>query len=107
MAITAPISTRIRVDAPDAETAFALEKRLTHLHPVAVGRGRSWCVELEDSEGRMDEITAVVEHWLRDIGLHTTEMHVDGGVVTVGGRTADAPPLGAGYDGTQVLEHEP
>jgi len=107
MVTRAEASTRIRIDAPDASTAFALEKRLAHLHPAAVGRGPNWCVELEDSDDRLDEITAAVGHWLRTIGARSTEMHVDGSVVTVGAHPADEPPLGAGYDGAGVLEHEP
>jgi hypothetical protein len=35
-----------------------------------VGRGASWCVELEDFDhDRFDEITAAVRHWLGEIDL--------------------------------------
>jgi len=98
---------RIRIAAPDASTAFALEKRLAHLHPAAVGRGPDWCVELEDEDDRLDEITATVEHWLREIGAGSTEMHVDGVAVMVSVHPHDETPLGAGYDGARALEHEP
>lgn len=98
---------RIRITAPDASTAFALEKRLAHLHPAAVGRGAEWCVELEDEHDRLEEITAAVEHWLREIGAGSTEMHVDGVAMTLSAHPHEETPLGAGYDGAPVLEHEP
>lgn len=81
--ITTDVSTRIRIDAPDAPAAFELEKRLAHLHPTAVGRGSEWCVELEDFDDRLDEITATVEHWLRAIGIRSTQMHVDRDATTI------------------------
>ena len=100
-------SKRIRIVAPDARSAMALERRLAHFRPVAIGRGPEWHVELEDWDDQLAEITAAVEHWLREIGAAETEMHVDGTVVTVGKRADDDAPLGAGYDGAHVLEHEP
>ena len=103
---TMAMSTRIRVDAPDAGTAFALERRLAHLHPAAVGRGLNWCVELEDFDDRLDEIAAAVEHWLREFGLRSTQMHVDKDVTTVLAHGTGETSLGFGYDGG-VLEHEP
>jgi hypothetical protein len=81
---TIATSAWIRVEAPDAPTAFALEKRLAHLHPTAVGRGTNWYVELEDFDhDRFDEINAAVQHWLREIGIRSTQMHVGSGVTTV------------------------
>jgi hypothetical protein len=80
---TLETSRRIRVEAPDAPTAFALEQRLAHLHPAVVGRGTDWCVELEDFDDRLDEITATVEHWLRELGIRSTQMHVDRDLTTV------------------------
>jgi hypothetical protein len=80
---TVETSRRICIDAPDAPTAFALERRLAHLHPAAVGRGTDWCVELEDFDDRLDEIEAAVEHWLREIGIRSTQLHVDRDVTTV------------------------
>jgi hypothetical protein len=106
MTTIAETSKLIRIAAPDASTAFALEKRLAHLHPAAVGRGSDWCVELEDLGDRL-EITAAVEHWLREIGADSTEMQVDGGVMRLAAHPRDEAPLGAGYDGARVLEHEP
>jgi hypothetical protein len=104
---TVETSRRIRVDAPDAPTAFALEQRLAHLHPAAVGRGTDWCVELEDFDDRLDEITATVEHWLREIGIRSTQMHIDRDVATVVADPAEQGSLGSGYDDTGALEHEP
>jgi hypothetical protein len=73
------------VEAPDAPTAFALEKRLAHLHPTAVGRGPNWYVELDDCDhDRFGEIYAAVEQWVREFGIRSTQMHVDiDGVTTV------------------------
>ena len=104
---TVETSRRIRVDAPDAASAFALERRLAHLRPAAVGRGTDWCVELEDFDDRLDEITATVEHWLREIGIRSTQMHVDREAVTVVAHDGAQTSLGSGYDSTGVLEHEP
>lgn len=105
---TATTSTRIRVDAPDAPTAFALEQRLAHLHPTAISRGPDWCVELEDFDhDRFDEIVAAVEHWLRQIGVRSTQVHIDSAVTTVVADPADRTSLGSGYDDAGVLEHEP
>lgn len=90
---TLSTSTWIRVDAPDATTAFALEKRLAHLHPTVIGFGPNWCVELEDFDhDRFDEITAAVEHWLREIGIQSTQMHVDSDVLTVAAYSAELEP---------------
>lgn len=98
--------TRIRIEAPDAGSAFRLERRLSHMHPAAVGRGAAWQVELDDAEHRTEEIAAVVRHWLRDSGLRSTTMHVDGVPRVVDGHS-EGEPLGAGYDDTGALEHEP
>jgi hypothetical protein len=107
MAITFKTSTRIHIDAPDIESALLLERRLAHLHPVAVGRGSAWRVELEDADDRLEEIAATVRHWLRASGMASTRMQVDGDVrtITVGGGNGSG--LAAGYDGAQVLEHDP
>jgi hypothetical protein len=73
----------IRIDAPDAASAFALERRLAHLHPSAVGRGAEWCVELEDFDERAEEIEATVRHWLRETGLRSTVMTTNGTPTTI------------------------
>jgi hypothetical protein len=107
MAITFNTSTRIHIDAPDAASALGLEKRLSHLHPVSVGRGSAWCVELEDTDDRLDEIVATVEHWLRAGGLGSTQLRVDGVARTITAGGGDRGGLGEGYDASPVLEHEP
>lgn len=98
---------RVRVDAPGAAAAFALEKRLSHLHPTAVGRGPDWCVELEDSDDRIDEIEVTVAHWLGELGLRSTEVHVDGRSKAIVAHPVGDTRLGSGYDDGSVLEHEP
>ena len=69
---------RIAVHAPDARTALALERRLSHLEPTSVGRHDSWIVELDDDGDRLDEVLAAVRHWLREEGLESTSVNVDG-----------------------------
>lgn len=79
---------RIRIDAPNAQAALALERRLSHLSPTAVGVENDWCVELTDESGdRLDEIIAAVEHWLADEHIVETIVHTDGTSrrVTAGG----------------------
>ena len=78
-----PAPTWIRIEAPDAERAFALERRLAHLHPSVVGRGESWVVELEDLDDRLDEIEAGVRHWLRTAGGGSAVVHAGAAVRTV------------------------
>ena len=99
---------RIHIDAPDAASALGLEKRLSHLHPVSVGRRSAWSVELEDTDDQLEEIAATVEHWLRDGGLGSTQMRVDGiaRTITAGGG-GDRFGLAAAYDESPALEHEP
>jgi len=99
--------TWIRIDAPDARSAFALEQRLSHLHPATIGHGDRWFVELEDFDDRADEIEAAVRHWLGVQGLARATMHVGDEVRTVAPPQAAEPPLGAGYDTGRVLDHEP
>ncbi len=89
MATTSKASIRIRIEAPDAETALGLERRLAHLRPTSVGHGGRWLVELDDDEDRLDEILTAVKHWLGDSGLAKTAVHVNGTVRHV---TARARP---------------
>lgn len=77
---------RIEIDAPDARAAFALERRLAHLRPTALGTGDRWVVELEDTDDRLDEVEAAVRHWLADLELGETTVRVDGAA-----RTLEAP----------------
>src|SRR5690348_2642019 len=97
----------IRVEAPDAASAFALEQRLAHLHPSAVGRGTRWCVEFEDFDDRRGEIEAGIRHWLQEIGVRSTVLSSNGEVTTVTAEPQAEEALGTGYDGARVLEHEP
>lgn len=97
----------IRVGAPDGETAVALEQRLAHLHPSAVGRGDVWYVEIEDFDDRGAEIEAAVRHWLDQIGVRSTVLTSDGEERVIVGsatRTAEFIP---DYESTPALEHEP
>jgi hypothetical protein len=98
---------RIRIQAPDAPAAFALERRLAHLRPTAVSAGFGWSVELEDADDRLEEIEAAVRHWLREIDLRATVMHVDATTEKMVERAGEESALGAGYDGPRVLTHEP
>jgi hypothetical protein len=70
---------RLRIGAPDAPSAFLLERRLTHLRPSAVARGDDWSVELTCGEEEVDEVEAVVKHWLRESGAPATSIEIDGG----------------------------
>jgi hypothetical protein len=97
---------KIEILAPDATAAFALEKRLAHLRPTAIGSGFGWSVELEDSDDRLDEIEAAVRQWLRASNLRSTVMRVDGTTKGISAQSS-GEPLGAGYDGGPVLTHEP
>jgi hypothetical protein len=76
--ITQFTTQRIGILAPDAATALALEKLLSHLEPTTVGRHESWTVELEDDGDRLDEVIAAVRHWLRENGIESTSVVVDG-----------------------------
>jgi len=76
------IEQKIHIDAPDAKAAFALERRLAHLHASAVCVHEQWAVELHSSEDQLDEIEAVVRHWLRDSGRHKAVIAVAGGQTT-------------------------
>jgi hypothetical protein len=68
----------IRIEAPDGETAVALQRRLGYLRPLAIGTRTGWAVELEDAAGRVDEIETAVRHWLREIDGASTVMSVGG-----------------------------
>jgi len=99
---------RIRIHAPDAEAAFALESRLAR-DGVHAGVHDVWTVELESATNGLEEIEAEVRSWLQQLRLPST-------VVSVAGRDrtieieldAGEPlePLGSAYEG-RVLEHEP
>lgn len=80
---------RIRIDAPDARTAFMLERRLAHLHPAAIGYGLDWRVELPEAGGHLDEIEAEVRPWLGDCGIRSTQIHLGDAVRTIALTSAD------------------
>lgn len=75
--------TRIRIEAPDARAAFALERRLAPFHAFAVGRGRAWGVELDDYDDQFGEVAAAVRHWLRDTEQTSTLSTVNGVPTTI------------------------
>ncbi len=75
--------TRIRIEAPDARAAFALERRLAPFHAFAVGRGLAWGVELDDYDDQIDEVAAAVRHWLRDTEHTSTLITVDDALLTI------------------------
>jgi hypothetical protein len=91
MTTTSGASIRIRIEAPDADSALGLERRLAHLTPTSVGHDGRWLVELDDDGDRLDEIVAAVRHWLGDSGLAKTAVHVDGVV-----RHVSAPTKASG-----------
>jgi hypothetical protein len=97
----------IRIEAPDAITAFALERRLVHLHPSVVGRRGTWAVEIEDFDDRIGEIDAAVRYWLRGTGGTSAIVHVGDEEKVVRADSRPEAALGAGYDAGGVLEHEP
>lgn len=107
--MTLPIDspTWIRIDAPDGECALALEQRLAHLHASAVAHHDRWAVHVEDFDDHLDEIEAVVRHWLRTIDRPAAHVRVGGTTRIVTARAPGEERLGAGYDAEPALEHEP
>ena len=73
----------VRIHAPDAASAFLLERRLVHLQPFAVAHGDEWSVELRchDTE-QLPDLTAVVRSWLRESNAEATTIEYDGGLRT-------------------------
>lgn len=69
--------TRVRIEAPDALTAFELERRLVFWRPTAIARHDRWFVELETDETRLDELGVAVKHWLADERIAETVLHTD------------------------------
>jgi RimK family alpha-L-glutamate ligase len=103
---------KIEILAPDAASALVLEERLVHLAPTTVAdrRTHTCAVHLEGDDDVLDEVLVAVRHWLRDLGLRSTDVVVAGvrHDVRLDGEPphADADGLGAGYEGA-VLLHEP
>jgi hypothetical protein len=102
---TVQAPTRVRIEAPDASAAFALERRLAPFHAFAVGRGPAWGVEIDDYDDQIDEISATVRHWLRETRHGSTLIAIGDTLKTID-VAGDGAPLGSGYDG-QALEHDP
>jgi hypothetical protein len=98
--------TRIRIEAPDATSAFMLERRLAGFHAFVLGRGPSWGVELDDYDDQVDEVAATVRHWLRESGCTSTRMAVGDATETVS-ILPGAEPIGSEYEMERVLEHDP
>jgi hypothetical protein len=101
---------KIRIRAPDAEAAFALEARLAR-DGVPAGVRDVWTVELESATNGLEEIEAEVRRWLQELQLPATVVSVCGRDRTIeieleAGETLEPEPLGSGYD-ERVLEHEP
>lgn len=80
---TQAIERRIHIAAPDAQSAFALERRLAYLHAGAVCVHGEWAVELHDFADQLEEIEAAVRHWLRDRDEHSALIEVNGEAVEV------------------------
>lgn len=99
--------TWIRIEAPDGDTALALEQRLAHLHASAVAHHDRWSVDVEDFDDHLDEIEAVVRRWLRMIGETAARLQVGGVTRVVTVHVPEEARLGAGYDLGPALEHEP
>jgi hypothetical protein len=75
----------IRVESPDEEAAFALQRGLAHLRPLAVGARGMSAVDVRDTEGRVVKgMDAAVRRWLRDGDLPSTVMSADGSAWRVG-----------------------
>jgi hypothetical protein len=102
--LTNVVQTGIRIDAPDAE---ALERHLRRFDPALADGGSDWCIELTDTANRGDEIEAAVRHSLQELGIPSTQMHVDRTSRTTVAHAPVDEPLGSGYDSGPVLEHEP
>ena len=69
---------RVRIGVPDASAAFRLARTLRDLHPVAVGRGPRWEVDIEEFGGDREEIAAAVRRWLAESRLPATVVLLDG-----------------------------
>ena len=98
---------RIRIHAPDAEAAHALETRLVR-DGFAAGAHDVWTVELESTACGLEEVEAQVREWLLELRLSSTVVDVAGRdrTVEIEVGAGEPEPLGTGYDGS-ALEHEP
>jgi hypothetical protein len=98
---------RVRIHAPDAEAAFALESRFAR-DGVPSGVRDVWTVELESSTLHLEEIESEIRRWLHELRLPSTVVSVAGRdrTVEIELDAGEPEPLGAGYEG-RALEHEP
>jgi hypothetical protein len=101
------LGTTIAIDVPDARRALSLERRLGHLHPIAVGTPRSWVVDVHDADDHVDEVFVIVRRWLDDAGLEGTTVRVNGAAHWIGGDRATGALSAADYEDGEVLAHEP
>jgi len=72
----------VEIDAPDGAAAVELQRRLWHLTPTTVGRGKDWIVEIP-GPANLDEIEVIVRAWLDDLGCPSTTIRADGHVCDV------------------------
>jgi hypothetical protein len=78
----------IRVEAPDADSAGALERALRALGDARAEPlgGGAWDVRVltgAASGRRVGEILSLVEDWLADTGVASTVVHIDGRAYTL------------------------
>jgi hypothetical protein len=81
----APRAPRVAIDAPNAEAAFDLERRLAHLVPTTVAHSGQWVVDVPGVTDD-EELALVVQQWLERSGADATTMRVDGRPVRVRAR---------------------
>ena len=69
---------RIHIAAPSASAAFALERRLAHLHASAVCVHGEWSIELHDQADTIAEIEGAVRDWLHAGHAEHAVVEIDG-----------------------------
>ena len=76
-----PDGIRVRIAAPDAPSAFLLERQLLPRHPSTLVHGDDWWVELRcHATEELPEIEAAVARWLRESSAEATTIEYDGGL---------------------------
>lgn len=68
---------KIEIEAPDGAAALELERRLAHLAPTAKSWHDRWLVDLTDVES-VEGVVAEARTWLRQMGIASTMVGVDG-----------------------------
>jgi hypothetical protein len=78
---------RVAIEAPDGAAALELARRLAPLRAAAVSYRGTWVVDLQ-AVTDPEELEAVVQRWLRDVGFASSVVLIDGSahVVTAGRR---------------------